>query len=57
MMDQELELLFFKGCPTGALGYKGGDIYLDEIEKEILADIDFYDESGGGITISGKEFQ
>lgn len=57
MMAQELELLFFKGCPTGALGYEGGDIYLDEIEKEILADIDFYDEFGGGITISGKKFQ
>lgn len=42
-------------CPKGARAIAGGtwsvDRLLDEIEKDVL----FYDESGGGVTLSGGE--
>lgn len=42
-------------CPTGAINYEGKDMTLDEIMEAILDDKDFYDESGGGVTLSGGE--
>ena len=42
-------------CPTGAIGYEGRDESLDEIMETVLEDVDFYEESGGGVTLSGGE--
>lgn len=42
-------------CPTNALEIVGKEIDAKELMKEIEKDSAFYDESGGGITISGGE--
>lgn len=42
-------------CPNDAQEYVGKDVTTKEIMKEILKDIDFYEESGGGVTFSGGE--
>jgi len=42
-------------CMRGALKIKGGLIEVDELLREILKDRDYYNESGGGLTISGGE--
>jgi pyruvate formate lyase activating enzyme len=42
-------------CPTEALAIVGKKMDVKEIIKEINNDSIFYDESGGGITISGGE--
>ena len=42
-------------CPTGALEIIGKEMDVKEIMKEIDKDSMFYDESGGGITVSGGE--
>lgn len=42
-------------CPTHALTKEGEQQDIDTIVKECLKDIDFYEESGGGITLSGGE--
>ncbi len=42
-------------CPTGALHILGREMSVDEIEEELLRDRIFYEESGGGITLSGGE--
>lgn len=42
-------------CPTGALHILGHEMDLDEIEKELLRDAPFFEESEGGITLSGGE--
>lgn len=46
---------YSKICPTGAIEYEGKDRSYDKIMKAILQDKSFYDESGGGMTISGGE--
>ena len=38
-----------------ALSYEGEAKDVDEVVKVCLQDIDFYEESGGGVTISGGE--
>ena len=43
-----------KNCPAKALSYEG-EAKDDEVVKVRLQDIDFYEESGGGVTISGGE--
>lgn len=43
------------GCPGRALTYEGEYRTVDEVFKECMKDIDFYEESGGGVTISGGE--
>jgi len=42
-------------CPTEALHFLGRTMDLDEIEEELLKDLPFFEESGGGITLSGGE--
>jgi len=42
-------------CPTGALKAWGTEVTVAEVMKEVLADKDFYLESGGGLTLSGGE--
>lgn len=44
-----------KQCPVNALEHLGKDMNLEEVMKEILKDKDFYEESGGGVTLSGGE--
>ena len=40
---------------TKAPGTTGQEKTVDEIIDEVMKDIDFYEESGGGVTISGGE--
>ena len=42
-------------CPANALIVWGKEKSVSEIMKEVLSDKDFFDKSGGGITISGGE--
>jgi pyruvate formate lyase activating enzyme len=42
-------------CPTGALHMFGQEMTVEEVLKEVEQDSPFYDESGGGITLSGGE--
>lgn len=44
-----------EACPTGARQQIGTEMTVRELEDEILADLVFYDESGGGVTFSGGE--
>ena len=42
-------------CPGKALEYAGKQMAVEEVVKEIMKDRDFYEESGGGVTLSGGE--
>ena len=42
-------------CPTGALAFIGRNMTTDEVVEELLEDRIFYEESGGGITLTGGE--
>ena len=42
-------------CPAEALSAEGKLYSLDEVLKIVMQDIDFYEESGGGVTLSGGE--
>jgi pyruvate formate lyase activating enzyme len=42
-------------CYASALIIKGRSVSLDELMETILADKPYYDESGGGVTLSGGE--
>ncbi len=42
-------------CPTGALCFDGKTITHEEVVEELLKDLPFYQQSGGGITLSGGE--
>lgn len=42
-------------CPTGARETIGYEITSEALMKEILKDLPFYDQSGGGVTFSGGE--
>jgi pyruvate formate lyase activating enzyme len=42
-------------CPTGALKAWGTSMTVAEVMREVLADREFYEESGGGLTLSGGE--
>jgi glycyl-radical enzyme activating protein len=44
-----------KGCNYAALKVVGVEMSVNEVLKEVLADVDFYQNSGGGITLSGGE--
>lgn len=44
-----------RNCPGEALSYEGEEKTADEVVEICLQDIDFYEESGGGVTISGGE--
>lgn len=45
-----------QACPMQAIDKEGEDEELDEIVQEVLKDLPFYEESGGGVTFSGGEF-
>ena len=42
-------------CPSGALLKAGKEYTVEEVMKQVEADRPFYDNSGGGITLSGGE--
>ncbi len=42
-------------CPTSALKVWGEKTTVGEVMKEVLSDRQFYEESGGGLTLSGGE--
>ena len=42
-------------CPNKAFDTEGEYKTIDEVMSEVLKDIDFYEESGGGVTLSGGE--
>ena len=42
-------------CPEEALSYEGEAKTVQEVVKVCLQDLDFYETSGGGVTISGGE--
>ena len=44
-----------EACAVGALALSGKEYTVDEVVKECLADREFYEESGGGVTLSGGE--
>lgn len=44
-----------ESCLSGALRYCGKMMSVDEVVEVLLKDKDFYDQSGGGITLSGGE--
>lgn len=44
-----------EACPTDARQMVGRQRYVNEVLQELIADRVFYDQSGGGITVSGGE--
>lgn len=42
-------------CPQGGIEILGSEMTVDEVMNEVGADIEFYKNSGGGVTISGGE--
>lgn len=44
-----------KVCPQGAVKVYGENMTTEEVEKIVLKDKDFYESSGGGVTLSGGE--
>lgn len=42
-------------CCSGALSMAGREMTADEVMREVLRDLPFYGESGGGLTLSGGE--
>ena len=42
-------------CPTGAREVIGQEYTVKELVKELMKDQMFYEESGGGVTLSGGE--
>ena len=44
-----------KACPTGALCFDGQSLRSEDVVRILLEDRSFYEESGGGITLSGGD--
>lgn len=44
-----------EACPAGAMEMLGRDVTVDELVKELIKDRAYYDQSGGGVTLSGGE--
>lgn len=44
-----------KVCPAGAITVYGREVSVSDIMPELLEDLDFYQSSGGGVTLSGGE--
>lgn len=42
-------------CPSGALRLTGREMTAREVMDAVMEDVDFYEESGGGMTLSGGE--
>lgn len=49
------DLSWVNVCPTGALGVKGEKMTAQEVFDIVMRDKVFYDQSGGGLTLSGGE--
>lgn len=47
--------LFRDICPSKAIEVTGNETSVEEIVKEVLKDLPFYDRSEGGVTLSGGE--
>ncbi len=45
----------FKVCPGNAIHYDGKLMTVEEVIDEVVADMNFYHNSGGGMTLSGGE--
>ncbi|MDD3184778.1 MAG: glycyl-radical enzyme activating protein [Anaerostipes sp.] len=44
-----------KNCLQNAIHFSGVDMKIDNIVETVMRDLDYYEESGGGVTISGGE--
>ena len=44
-----------EACPTGALSFDGRRLSSEEVAEILLRDRQFYEESGGGVTVSGGD--
>jgi pyruvate formate lyase activating enzyme len=44
-----------EACPTGALQQVGREVAAADLVKEVMRDRIFFDDSGGGVTLSGGE--
>ena len=44
-----------ENCPAGAITVYGKEVEINEILPELLEDREFYESSGGGVTLSGGE--
>lgn len=44
-----------ENCPTGAKTLLGEELSVDDVMDRVLRDAAFYEESGGGLTVSGGE--
>lgn len=42
-------------CPSGAVEFVGHKVTVDDVIRQIETDTAFYDQSGGGVTLSGGE--
>ena len=42
-------------CPSDAVEFVGQNVTVSEVMRQIEKDVAFYDESGGGVTLSGGE--
>lgn len=42
-------------CPVGALGFSGDTMTVSEVLEDVARDKAYYEESGGGLTVSGGE--
>jgi len=42
-------------CPTTALSFDGRRVTAEEAAETLLRDMEFYEESGGGVTVSGGD--
>ncbi len=53
--SKEAALAYKNVCPSYALSYEGYTMSAQEVIDEVLKDKDFYEQSGGGMTLSGGE--
>jgi pyruvate formate lyase activating enzyme len=44
-----------EACNSSALKITGAEMTIDQVMAEVMADLDFYTNSGGGMTLSGGE--
>ncbi|WP_068269152.1 glycyl-radical enzyme activating protein [Caviibacter abscessus] len=54
-ITEEEAIFLKKRCKTGSISYEGYDKDLEDIISEIKKDMPFYEQSGGGVTVSGGE--
>lgn len=44
-----------QACPSGALSVSGKRMTLNDVMQEVIKDVHYYKQSGGGVTLSGGE--